>query len=102
MILFQNEFSKPNPFSLLINSASDLVVLEGENLKIDIKTVGLTDPELLNLFVENQKFFPIKIKKNTFSHVFRSVKESFAFKILDGNLDTVIFNVRTLPKARVL
>ena len=102
VVLFQNEFSKPNPFSLLINSASDLVVLEGESLRIDIKTVGLTDPERLNLFVENQKFFPIKIKKNTFSHVFRSVKESFTFKILDGNLDTVIFSVRTLPKARIL
>jgi len=102
MVLFQTSFVKPNPFSLIINQGNELVVLENEPLILDIKTSGSVDPEQLFLYVGNQRFFPVKSKKNNFSHQFKSVNSSFVFSLLDGNNDSVFFPVRVLPKARII
>ena len=39
--------------------------MEGDPLKIKIKTIGPVDPEEIFLFVDNQRFFLLKSKKIT-------------------------------------
>lgn len=102
VVLFQNSFEEPNPFFFSVNNNENLVVMEGDPLKINIKTIGPIDPEEIFLFVDNQRFFPIKIKKNNFTHNFSSVKSNFNFTLVDGRRDSVFFMVNVLPKARII
>ena len=102
MVLFNSKFESPCPFSFTINQGNGLLVLEGEPLELQIKTIGSVDPEELHLHVGKQRFYPLKIKKNNFTHQFKSVNSSFVFSILDGNKDSVFFDVKMLPKARII
>ena len=102
VVHFEKNFIPPNPFSFQINNNEPLVVLEGEALHIDIKTIGAVDPEQLYLFVDDQRFFPIKVQKNNFTHNFRSVKSSFNFTLVDGKQDSILFAVNVLPKAQIV
>ena len=102
VVLFQNSFEEPNPFFFSVNNNENLVVMEGDPLKIKIKTIGPVDPEEIFLFVDNQRFFPVKIKKNNFTHNFNSVKSNFNFTLVDGRRDSVFFMVNVLPKARII
>ena len=102
VMLFSSNFESPNPFSLTINQGEELIVLEGETLDLKIKTNGLIDPEELHLHVGKQRFYPVKTKKNNFTHQFKSINSSFVFSILDGNKDSIFYNVKMLPKARIV
>ena len=102
VVLFNSKFETPNPFSFTINQGQDLFVLENDPLNLQIKTHGSVDPEELYLHVGKQRFFPVKNKKNNFTHQFKSVNSSFVFCILDGNNDSVFYNVKMLPKARII
>ena len=102
VVLFQSSFKKPNPFSFEINKGRPIVVLENNSLSINIKTIGDVEPEQVLMYVENQRFFPLKSELKSFKYKFNSVKKSFNFKLLDGNNDTVIFPVTVLPRPRLL
>ena len=102
VVHFEKNFIPPNPFTFQINNNEPLVVLEGEALQVDIKTIGAVDPEQLYLFVDDQRFFPIKVQKNNFTHNFRSVKSSFNFTLVDGKQDSILFTVNVLPKAQIV
>ena len=102
VVLFNSKFENPNPFSFTINQGQDLIVLENDPLELKIKTNGSVDPEELYLHVGKQRFFPVKLKKNNFTHQFKSVNSSFIFSILDGNNDSVFYSVKVLPKARII
>lgn len=102
VVLFNTKFVPPNPFFFNINQGKELVVLENDPLLLQITTKGSVDPEELYLYVGKQRFFPVKNKKNTFTHQFKSVNSSFVFSILDGNNDSVFYSVKVLPKARII
>ena len=102
VVFFQNSFEKPNPFEFEINSGNPLVVLENEPLEITIKTIGKTDPEQVFLYSRKRRFFPEKTAYKSFKYVFSAVPKSFVFHLLDGNSDTLKYNVTVLPKARML
>ena len=102
VVLFNTKFVPPNPFFFNINQGKELVVLENDPLLLQITTKGSVDPEELYLYVGKQRFFPVKNKKNSFTHQFKSVNSSFVFSILDGNNDSVFYSVKVLPKARII
>ena len=102
VVYFQNSFDKPNPFKFEINSGNPLVVLENEPLEITIKTIGKTDPEQVFLYSRKKRFFPEKTSSKSFKYVFNSVSKSFVFHLLDGNRDTLKYNVSVLPRPKVL
>ena len=101
-MLFNSKFEPPNPFSFTINQGQELLVLENDPLSLKIKTHGSVDPEELYMHVGKQRFFPVKNKKNNFTHQFKSVNSSFIFSLLDGNNDSVFYKVKMLPKARII
>ena len=102
VILFQNSFEKPNPFYFEINKGNPIIVLENNSVSIDIKTIGKSDPEQILLYVEGQRFFPLKKAIKSFKYKFNVVKKSFTFKLLDGNNDTISFPVTVSPRPRLL
>ena len=102
VVWFQNSFDKPNPFVLEVNGGSALQVLENESLEITIKTIGETEPEQVFLYSKNKRFFPGKTGFKSFKHVFSSVSKSFVFMLLDGNRDSLTYNVNVLPRPRIL
>tara|TARA_B100000035_G_C21033734_1_gene569765 strand:+ start:542 stop:3844 length:3303 start_codon:yes stop_codon:yes gene_type:complete len=102
VVLFNSKFEPPNPFSFTINQGQELLVLENDPLSLQIKTYGSVDPEELYMHVGKQRFFPVKNKKNNFTHQFKSVNSSFIFSLLDGNNDSVFYKVKMLPKARII
>ena len=102
VVFFQKNFEKPNPFEFKINNGDPLLVLENEPLEINIKTIGKTDPEQVFLYSKKKRFFPEKTGSKSFRYIFNSVNKSFVFNLLDGNRDTVNYNVKVLPRPRML
>ena len=102
VVWFQNSFDNPNPFVFEVNGGSALQVLENESLEITIKTIGETEPEQVFLYSKNKRFFPGKTGFKSFKHVFSSVSKSFVFMLLDGNRDSLTYNVTVLPRPRML
>ena len=99
---FQKNFERPNPYEFEVNNGGPLLVLENEHLEINIKTIGKTDPEQIFLYSKKKRFFPVKTSFKSFRYVFNSVNKSFTFNLLDGNRDTVNYDVTVLPKPRIL
>ena len=102
VVFFQKTFEKPNPFIFEINNGDPLLVLENEPLVVIIKTKGEIDPEQVFLYSKKKRFFPEKTDSKSFRYVFNSVNKSFMFNLLDGNRDTVNYNVTVLPRPRML
>ena len=102
VVFFQQSFERPNPFEFEINNGDPLLVLENEPLEINIKTIGIADPEQVFLYSKKKRFFPEKTDSKSFKYVFNSVNKPFVFKLLDGNRDTVNYNVKVLPRPRML
>ena len=102
IVLFQESFLPPNPYSFVINNNGNLIVLENNSLSIEIKTVGKTIPEQLIIYSDNKRFFPEKKEGKIFSYEFKNVKTNFSFQLKDGRNDIVNYNVTVLPKAKLL
>ena len=102
VVQFQKSFVPPNPFVFQINNNQPLVVLEDESLKIKIKAVGKTDPQRLIIYSNNQRFFTLKDSSFYFNYEFKNIQESFFFQLKDGRGDLIKYDVKVLPKAKLL
>ena len=102
VVQFQKSFVPPNPFVFQINNNQPLVVLEDESFKINIKTIGKTDPQKLILYSKNQRFFAVKDSNFNFNYEFKHVQEPFFFQLKDGRGDLIEYGVKVLPKAKLL
>lgn len=102
VVNFKSSYAPENPYRFLINDGNDLFVLEGETLDLKITTIGKTDPEKLIIYAGENRFFPLKTNKYTFSYSFKNVQDDFSFVLKEGNGDTTYCQVSVLPKAKIL
>ena len=102
VVQFQKSFVPPNPFSFQINNNQPLFVLEDESLQIKIQTIGKTDPQKLILYSNDQRYFTVKDSKFNFNYEFKNIQKPFAFQLKDGRGDLINYEVKVLPKAKLL
>ncbi len=100
LLNYEKEYIKEAPFSFGLKNNS-LVVLQGEDLRIDMELKGREIPGVVKVLSNGARFSMIRDGKNQFSHEFKNVKESFVFRFEGNGYKSREYEVIVIPRPRI-
>ena len=92
----QTAYEPPAPFSFVIQN-KDLKVIEGESIKIQIKTAGKTIPEDVNIHFNDQNYFTQNIDLGQFEYSFSAIQNSIYFYVESNGVRSKEYQVVVIP-----
>ena len=101
VVHYQKPFIPPAPFSFKILNKT-LKIIEGQDLVLNITTLGDIAPNQAEININNQNFFLKKDALDRFSFLVENVTESFTFYLKSNEVTSSEFNVEVLKKPTVV
>ena len=92
VVNYKTAFLPPAPFSFTILTNS-LKVIQGNDLKVEVKTTGRLIPDEVKIHFNNQQYFTQNLGNGTFSFVFLDVKEQVEFFLEANSVQSQDFQI---------
>ena len=92
VVNYKTAFLPPAPFSFTILTNS-LKVIQGNDLKVEVKTTGSLIPDEVKIHFNNQQYFTQNLGNGTFSFVFLDVKEQVEFFLEANSVQSQDFQI---------
>ena len=97
----QVDFIPSAPYQITITN-SPLTGYKNEDFRLKIDLSGDEVPNNLNIIFEGQRFLMQRKGKHQFEYLFKNIQKDIAFTFFDGEFESQVFTLKTLPKPLLL
>ncbi len=98
---YNTVYVKPAPFKFIIQNET-LKEREGETFKLQVKTLGDYNPEMVRLGIEGNEVFMKRTAPGVFEHSFVNVKENITFQLISNEVESEIYNLEVIKVPKLL
>lgn len=96
LVHYNNNYEPPAPFAFTVSNSS-LNVLEGDGIKLKIKTVGDVTPNQARIHLGEESYFLIHEGNSEFSYTIQNVTTSLDFYLSSDNVKSATYLVNCIP-----
>ncbi len=101
VIHYNTAYEPPAPFAFFLNS-EDLVVEEGKDFNLEIKTMGKVIPENVTIHFNDEEYFLKKVDANSFQYLFQGLKSDVEFYFSANNVRSRLYTISVVPVPMLL
>ncbi len=96
VVHYQTTYEPPAPFSFIIQN-TDLNVIEGKSITIQIQTEGKTIPEDVKIHFQNQNYFTQNKALGQFEYSFSSIQKPISFYVESNGVRSKEYLITVIP-----
>ena len=101
VVHYQKAYTPPAPFTFEILN-KELKIIEGQDLQLNITTVGSVMPEQAQIVVGNQTYYLKNDELGKFSFLFENLLYDFSFSLKSNGVTSTTYDVKILKKPTVI
>ena len=101
VVHYNTAYDPPAPFSFMLN-AEDLVVEEGKDLELEVRTIGNLMPETVAIHFNGEEYYLKNSNPNTFTYSFKAVKEDVEFYLSANNVTSRPYKLKVIQVPKLL
>jgi hypothetical protein len=101
IISYNKEFIEKAPFEFEIQNTK-LQVIQGENLKLELKLIGNEIPNEVEIVFGNNIYYMNSNKTGLFSYEFKNLQKSLPFNFSASTFSSANYTIEVLPKPIIL
>lgn len=98
---YNTVYLKPAPFSFVIQNA-DLTAREGENFKLQVKTIGDYNPETVQIIMNGSENFMKQTAPGVFEYTFTDLNEDVDFKFTSNEVGSGEYKLEVIKVPKLL
>ncbi|WP_233188635.1 DUF4175 family protein [Tenacibaculum sp. SG-28] len=92
---YKTAYTPPAPFEFLVTNRN-LKVLQGNSLKVGIKTIGTIVPEEAKIYYNNQEYYLQKSSAGNFYYLFENISENTSFRVSANGVGSNVYQIQTI------
>ena len=101
VVHYNTAFAPPAPFSFFLNDV-DLVVEEGKDFNLEVRTLGKVTPENVAIHFNDEEYFLKKTDANGFQYLFQALKNDVEFYLTANNVSSEIYTIKIISVPKLL
>lgn len=101
VVHYQKSYTPPAPFIFKILN-KELKVIEGQDLQLNIVTVGNLTPEQVQIVIGNQTYYLKNDNLGEFSFLFENLMSDFSFSLKSNGVTSTTYDVDVLKRPTVV
>ena len=98
---YNTVYAKPAPFNFILQN-SELKAREGENFKLQVKTVGDYNPETVEILLNDTKTFMKQSAPGVFEYTFTSLSENVDFRLISNEVASTDYKLEVIKVPKLL
>lgn len=101
VVHYNTAYEPPAPFSFMLNT-NELVVEEGKDLELEVRTIGKLIPETVAIHFNDEEYYLKNANSNSFIYSFKGVKEDVEFYLSANNVTSRPYKISVIQVPKLL